>query len=143
MCFGKKSFYNTPGRRNFLKSDGTELKHIADTLNKIALSHSDLNFKFFNEDNLIYNYEAGDLSVRIRQVFADNMLDALLPVEEKTDFLSISGFIGKPTLLRKSKGDQYLFLNRRFVINRQINHAVFTAYENFLERRLPVFHFIH
>ena len=130
----KNLFFNTPARRNFLKSDSTELKHIVDTFNKISLSHPDLNFKFYNEDDLIYNYSAGDISNRIKQVFADNMIDALLPVEERTDFLNVHGFIGKPTMLKKSKGDQYLFLNSRYVISKQINHAVFTAYENFLEK---------
>ncbi len=67
-------------------------------------------------------------------MFADNMLDALLPVNEKTDFLSVTGFIGKPALLKKSKGEQYLFLNSRYIINKQINHAVFSAYENILEK---------
>ena len=130
----KNLFYNTPARRNFLKSDATELKHIIDTFNKISLSHPDLNFKFYNNDDLIFNYTAGDIEKRIQQVFADNMLDALIPVEEKTDFISLSGYIGKPTLLKKRKGDQYLFLNSRFVLSRQINHAVFTAYENILEK---------
>jgi DNA mismatch repair protein MutL len=130
----KNLFYNTPARRNFLKSDATELKHIVDTFNKISLSHPDLNFNFYNDDNLIYNYSAGNLTNRVKQVFADNMPEALLPVEERTDFLSVHGFIGKPTMLKKSKGDQYVFLNSRFVISKQINHAVFTAYENFLEK---------
>lgn len=130
----KNLFYNTPGRRNFLKSDATEFKHVVDTFNKISVSHPDLSFKLYNEDDLIYEYAAGDLNDRVRQVFADNMLDALLPVEERTDFLSIHGFIGKPDILRKSKGDQYVFLNSRYVISRQINHAVFTAYEKLLEK---------
>lgn len=130
----KNLFFNIPARRNFLKSDSTELKHIVETFNKIALGHSDLNFRFFNENDLIYNYIAGDIPARIKQVFADNMLEALIQVEEKTDFLSIFGFIGKPSILKKSRGDQYLFLNSRFVFNRQINHAVFTAHENFLEK---------
>ncbi len=127
-------FFNTPARRNFLKSDATEMKHIVDTFNRISLSHPDLSFKLFNGEQLIYHYVAGDLNNRICQVFADNMMEALLPVEERTDFLNVYGCIGKPALLKKSKGDQYLFLNSRYVINRQINHAVFTAYENFLEK---------
>ncbi len=86
------------------------LKHIIDTFNKNALSHPSIHFKLFNADELIYDYEAGDLEERVKQVFADNMLDALLPVNEKTDFLSVTGFIGKPALLKKSKGEQYLFL---------------------------------
>ncbi len=130
----KNLFYNTPARRNFLKTDATELKHIIDTFNKISLSHPDLGFKFYNEDDLVFDYPAGDLGERIKHVFADNMLDALIPVEEKTDYLNINGYIGKPSMLKKSKGDQYIFLNSRYVISKQINHAVFTAYENILEK---------
>ena len=130
----KNLFYNIPARRNFLKTDATELKHIIDSFNKISLSHPDLNFKLYNNDDLIFNYTAGDLEKRIEQVFADNMLDALIPVEERTDFISLYGYIGKPALLKKSKGEQYLFLNSRYVLSRQINHAVFTAYANILEK---------
>ena len=127
-------FFNTPARRKFLKSDATELKHIIDTFNKTALSHSQISFKFFNNDDLIFNYPAGSFKDRIAQIFADNMLDALLPVNEETDYLKVTGYIGKPSLLKKSKGEQYLYLNNRYIINRQINHAVFTAYENLLEK---------
>lgn len=130
----KNLFFNTPARRKFLKTDATELKHIIDTFNKNALSHPSIHFKFFNADELIYDYEAGDLNERVKQVFAVNMLEALLPVNEKTDFLSVTGFIGKPALLRKSKGEQYLFLNSRYIINKSINHAVFSAFENLLEK---------
>lgn len=136
----KNLFYNTPARRNFLKTDATELKHLTDTFNKIALSNNNISFKFWIEDDLIYNYPAGTLEERVQQVFADNgirpsgMLDALLPVEEKTDFISVYGFIGKPSLLKKSKGEQYLFINKRYVQSKQINHAVFSAYENILEK---------
>ncbi|MCH7963534.1 MAG: DNA mismatch repair endonuclease MutL [Bacteroidetes bacterium] len=130
----KNLFFNTPARRKFLKSDATELKHIIDTFNKTALSHPQITFKFYNNDDLIFDFQGGSLGNRIKQVFADNMLDALIPVDEQTDYLSITGFIGKPSLLKKSKGEQYLFLNDRYIISRQINHAVFTAYENLLEK---------
>ena len=130
----KNLFFNTPARRNFLKSDATEMKHIVDTFNRAALSHPDLTFKLYNDDQLIYNYGPGDIENRIKQVFAENMTEALLPVEERTDFLNMYGYIGKPALLKKSRGDQYLFLNSRYVISRQINHAVFTAYETLLEK---------
>jgi len=130
----KNLFFNTPARRKFLKTDATEFKHIIDTFNKNALSHPSIHFILFNADELIYDYEAGDLEDRIKQVFADNMLDALLPVNEKTDYLSVTGFIGKPALLKKSKGDQYLFLNSRYIINKQINHAVFSGFEHILEK---------
>jgi DNA mismatch repair protein MutL len=130
----KNLFFNTPARRKFLKSDATELKHIIDTFNKAALSQPHITFRFYNSDDLIFNFQGGSLDDRIKQVFADNMLDALIPVNELTDYLSLTGFIGKPSLLKKSKGEQYLFLNERFIISKQINHAVFTAYENLLEK---------
>lgn len=130
----KNLFYNTPARRNFLKTDATELRHIIDTFNKIALSRPEIAFKFFNEDELILSYNTGSLEDRISAVFADNMLDALIPVEEKTEYLSVHGYIGKPSMLKKSKGEQYIFFNNRFVLSKQINHAVFTAYENVLEK---------
>ncbi len=130
----KNLFYNTPARRKFLKSDATELKHIIDTFNRIALAHPDINFKFYNNESLVNDYRACSLEQRINQIFADNMLDALIPVGEKTEYLSMYGYIGKPSIFRKSKGEQYLYLNKRFVINKHINHAVFTAFENILEK---------
>ncbi len=130
----KNLFYNTPARRKFLKSDATELKHIIDTFNRIALAHPDINFKFYNNESLVNDYRSCSLEQRINQIFADNMLDALIPVGEKTEYLSMYGYIGKPSIFRKSKGEQYLYLNKRFVINKHINHAVFTAFENILEK---------
>jgi DNA mismatch repair protein MutL len=130
----KNLFFNTPARRNFLKTDSTELKHIIDIFNKIALSQHKINFKLYNDDYIICDYPSGSLEERISSVFADNMLDALIPVDEQTDYLNISGYVGKPSMLKKSKGDQYIFLNWRYVICRPINHAVFTAYENVLEK---------
>lgn len=130
----KNLFYNTPARRNFLKSDATELKHIIETFKKIALSQPQIAFRFFNDDDVIFDFQPGDTDERIRQVFADNMLDALIQVKEITDYLSVTGYIAKPAYLKKSKGDQYLFINKRFVVSKQINHAVFNAYEQILDK---------
>lgn len=130
----KNIFYNIPARRKFLKSDTTELKHIIDTFNRTALAYPEINFKFYNSDNLVFDYKEGSFDERIQQVFADNMLEALIPVNEETDYLSVKGYIGKPSIFKKSKGEQFLFLNKRFVFNRSINHAVFTAFENILEK---------
>ncbi len=130
----KNLFYNVPARRKFLKTDATELKHIIDTFNRIALSYASISFKFYNGVDLVYDYTSADFEERIKQVFTENILDALVPVNEKTDFINIFGFVGKPSLLKKSRGDQYLFLNSRFILNKNINHAVFTAYENILEK---------
>ncbi len=130
----KNLFYNVPARRKFLKSDATESKHIIDTFNRISLANSNINFRFYNNDDLIFDYKEGTLEERISQVFADNMLDALLKVEQFTEFLSLYGYIGKPSIFRKSKGEQFLYLNGRYVVNKNINHAVFNAFENFLEK---------
>jgi len=130
----KNIFYNIPARRKFLKTDSTELKHIIDTFNRIALAYPEISFKFYNSENLVFDYKASNLEERIQQVFADNMMEALIPVKQETDYLSLNGYIGKPSIFKKSRGEQYLFLNKRFVINKNINHAVFTAFENILEK---------
>ena len=130
----KNIFYNIPARRKFLKSDNTELKHIIDSFNRIALAQPQISFKFYNSDNLLFEYKSGTLEERIEQVFADNMLDALIPVNQVTDYLTIKGYLGKPSIFKKSKGEQFLFLNNRYVVNKNINHAVFSAFENILEK---------
>lgn len=130
----KNLFYNTPARMNFLKSHATELKHIIETFKKISLSHPEIGFKFWNDDDQIFSFEAGSRENRIEAVFADNILDALVKVEEITEYLSITGYISKPTFLNKSKGEQYLFINGRFVTNKSINHAIFRAYDHLLEK---------
>lgn len=130
----KNLFYNTPARRNFLKSHATELKHIIETFKKIAISHHKISFKLINDDDQILNYPFGTIEDRIKDVFADNILDALVKVEELTDYLSITGYISKPTFLNKSKSEQYLFINGRYVTNKSINHAVFKAYDQLLEK---------
>lgn len=130
----KNLFFNVPARRNFLKTDATELRHITDTFNRLALCNPSIAFKLYVDGDLNASYSAGTFEDRIGQVFQKNMMNALIPVEESTDFLSINGYVGKPTLIKKSKGDQYLFLNKRAVNSKQVNHAVFTAYENVLEK---------
>lgn len=136
----KNLFYNVPARRNFLKSNATELKHIIDAFKRAALSHPEVNFKFYNDDDLIFDFLAGRIEERMKSIFADNIIDAVLEVKEITDYISLTGFITKPALApvyrqaTKSKGEQYFFLNRRYVINKIINHAVFTAYENILDK---------
>ncbi len=130
----KNLFYNTPARRNFLKSYATELKHIFETFKKIALSYPNISFKLWNDDDLVFDYKLGSQEDRLKEIFVENILDGTIKVEELTDYISVTGFISKPTYLTKSKGDQYLFINRRFVSNKSINHAVFRAYDHLLEK---------
>jgi len=130
----KNLFYNVPARRNFLKSNQTELKHIIETFKKIALSHSEVSLKFFNDEDLIFDFQQSTIYERMKAVFTDDILDATIEAKETTDYLSLTGFISKPAYLRKSKGEQYFFLNNRYVQNRLINHAVFTSFENILDK---------
>lgn len=130
----KNLFYNVPARRNFLKSNATELKHIIEAFKRIAISYPEINFRFFNDDDIVFDFTAGTIEDRMKQVFADNILDGVLEVKEITDYLSLTGYVTKPAYLRKSKGEQYLFLNKRYVSNRIIAHAVFSAFENILDK---------
>lgn len=130
----KNLFYNTPARRNFLKTNATELKHITDTFKKIALSYPEVCFKFINDNEVVYDLKAATLDDRLSLLFSENINDALIEVREITDYINITGYVSKPTYLKKSKGDQYLFINNRPVFSKIVNHAVFTAYENILEK---------
>jgi DNA mismatch repair protein MutL len=130
----KNLFYNTPGRRKFLKANSTELKHITDTFKRIALSYPEISFKFWNNDELVFDFHSANIEERIKQVFDESILQGVIEVEEKTDYLNLTGYIAKPTFLRKSKGEQFLFINKRYVVSKTINHAVFKAYDHLLEK---------
>ncbi len=130
----KNLFHNVPARRNFLKSNQTELKHIIETFKKISLSHPEISFKFYNDDELIFDYPKSTIQDRMKSVFAENILDAVIEVNEITDYISLTGFVTKPAYLRRSKGEQYLFLNKRYVQSRIVSHAVFSAFEHILEK---------
>lgn len=130
----KNLFYNVPARRNFLKTNSTELKHLIDVFKRAAMSYSEISFELWNDDDLVFNYLSCKIEDRMEQVFADNIFDVIIPVNEDTDFIGLSGYIAKPNYLKKSRVDQFLFVNKRFVTNKIVNHAVFSAYENILEK---------
>ena len=130
----KNLFYNVPARRNFLKTNSTELKHIIETFKRIALSHPDIAFRLINDDDPIFDLYKHDYKERIRAIFGENIVDVIIEAKEITDYLSLSGFITKPAYLRRSKGEQYFFLNNRYVQSKIVNHAVFSAYENLMEK---------
>jgi DNA mismatch repair protein MutL len=125
-------FFNVPARRKFLKSSTTEFRHIYDVVQRVALSHSELALKFISDDDTILDLRPSTLEERLTGVFGERQFEAMLRVEEGGEFLSVSGYIGKPTFGQKSRANQYLFLNRRYITNKNISHAVFSAYENLL-----------
>ncbi len=130
----KSLFYNTPARRNFLKSNATELKHIIESFKRIALSHPSVSFRLWNDDDLLFDYPGGIITERIRAVFDEKILASLLECEEETEFLSIAGYVAKPSFTRRNKGEQFLFINNRYIQSKTVNHAVFSAYEHILEK---------
>ncbi|MDI6767549.1 MAG: DNA mismatch repair endonuclease MutL [Bacteroidota bacterium] len=136
----KNLFYNTPGRRNFLKSNTTEFRHIADVVQRIAISHPDLKIVFISDQETVFDLKPSSLQDRIKAIFGEQLADSLIYFENETDFLNIHGYLGKPNFARKGKTEQYLFLNKRYIVNRTINHAVFNGYENLLEKgSFPLF----
>ncbi|MDA9773355.1 DNA mismatch repair endonuclease MutL [Saprospiraceae bacterium] len=128
----KNLFFNVPARRKFLKSEATEYKHILDEFHRIVLCYPEIKFSLFHNNNEIYHLPASNLRQRIVNVFGKPMNEKLVPLEESTDVLGIGGFIMKPQFARKSRGDQYIFVNKRFIKSNYMNHAVRFAFESLI-----------
>ena len=127
-------FYNVPARRKFLKSLTTEYRHVYDAVHRIAISYPEIAIEFLSDGEQILNLRPASLPERLAQVFGDRQVDALIPVEERNDAVRISGYIGKPEFGQRTRANQYLFLNRRFIAHRNIAHAVFTSYEHLIQK---------
>ena len=133
-------FFNIPARRNFLKSNAVETKHILDEFIRIALAHPEIGFSVFNNDEEIYHLKSGNLKQRIVGIFGEKYAHALVPLQEDTDVVEMSGFIGKPDFAKKQRGEQFIFVNKRFIKSSYINHAIFRAYEEIIPNdRFPFF----
>ena len=136
----KNLFYNVPARRNFLKSDVVEFGHIHEEFLRIALVHCDIGFKLYHNDKLEYNLPKSSLKQRLVNVFGKNYDERLLPVEQETDIVRIYGFIGKPDAARKTRGEQYLFVNERFIKHNYFHHSIASAFEEVIpERHFPTY----
>ena len=130
----KNLFFNVPARRNFLKSNAVEMRHILDEFQHIALANPQIGFTLFQNDLEVFNLPAGKLSQRIVSLLGNGYKEQLAACEEVTPFLSVRGFIGKPESAKKSRGDQFFFVNNRFIRSAYLNHAVLTAYEGLLPK---------
>ncbi|MEO0733763.1 MAG: DNA mismatch repair endonuclease MutL, partial [Bacteroidota bacterium] len=136
-------FYNVPARRNFLKSDSVELRHIRDEFIRVALANKDVRFDLYVNDRLDLALPAGKLRQRVIQVFGRKYDGLLVPIEEDTDVLSIRGFVGKPEAARKSKVGQFFFINQRFIKSGYLHHAVMGAYDDLLPKDTHPFYVIY
>lgn len=130
----KNLFYNTPGRRNFLKSNQTEFKHIYETFIKLAISNPQIGFKFINNEDTIFDLPRHELRDRISELFGIAFSDSLIKVNSENQYIKIDGFISKPNFTKKSKQDQYFYLNNRFFTNKNLNFAVYSGYDDLIEK---------
>lgn len=136
----KNLFYNIPARRNFLKSNPVEMKHILEEFQRIALSHPEKAFSLVQGDEMIYDLAPAKLSQRVVALFGKSYQEQLAACQEETDLMRVTGYIGKPEAARKTRGEQFIYVNQRFVRNNYLNHAITSAYENLLtENSFPFY----
>lgn len=128
----KNLFFNVPARRNFLKSDAVEFKHIEDEFIRIALAHPGIHLTLHHNGNRCFHLESANLRKRIVDVFGRSFNDKLVPVEENTGIVKIVGFVGKPEFAKKSRGEQFLFVNDRYFRDSYFNHAITQAFDGLL-----------
>lgn len=128
----KNLFYNLPARRNFLKSTPVEFRHILEEFQRVALPHPEIAFTLHHNGLEIFNLPVGNLRQRICAVFGANYNERLVPVEENTSVVNITGFVGKPEFAKKVRGEQYFFINNRYIRDGYLNHAVANAFEELL-----------
>lgn len=128
----KNLFFNVPARRNFLKSDAVEYKHIVEEIHRVALAHPEIAIKFTNNGEDVHQLDICNFRQRVVQLFGKKYNDKLVPIEEETDIVKITGFIGKPEAARKSRGEQYLFVNHRFFKSPYFHHAISNAFEELI-----------
>ena len=138
----KNLFYNVPARRNFLKSDSVELKHIIDEFSRLAIVNCNINFSFHKDDNELFDLKKSNLRKRISSIFGNKLLDELVPVQEETPLVKIGGFIIKPSGARKSRGQQFFFVNNRFIRSSFLNHAVNSSFQGLLSDKFHPGYFI-
>ncbi len=128
----KNLFFNVPARRNFLKSNAVEMKHIIEEFQRVALSFPEIAFILLQNDMEIYNLPSEKLSKRIINLLGNNYKEQLIPCQEETELVKIRGYIGKPESARKTRGEQYFFVNNRFVKHNYLHHAVKTGYDKLI-----------
>ncbi len=129
----KNLFYNIPARRNFLKSNTIETRHIVNEFQRVALAHPSISFSFYHNESEVYILNSGNLRQRIVAIFGKKTNEKLVPIHEVTDVAEITGFVAKPEFAKKKRDEQFFFVNDRFIKNSYLNHAVNGAFEKLLQ----------
>ncbi|WP_430927599.1 DNA mismatch repair endonuclease MutL [Polaribacter marinivivus] len=139
----KNLFYNIPARRNFLKSDTVETRHIVDEFLRVVLAHPSITFLLHHNNNEVYHLKSTNLRKRIVAVFGTKMNEKLVPIDEQTDILNITGFVAKPEFSKRKRGEQFFFVNDRFIKSSYLNHAVVNAFDGLLEQGTHPSYFLY
>ena len=129
----KNLFFNIPARRNFLKSNAVETRHIIDEFQRVALAHPNIGFSLYHNDKEVYFLKSENFRQRITAIFGNRINDKLVPINETTDLVKITGFVASPKFAKKKRGEQFFFANNRFIKSNYLNHAVNKAYEGLLD----------
>ena len=129
----KNLFFNIPARRNFLKSDTVEYRHIIDEFQRVALAHPKIHFTFYHNGSEMFNLPPSSLRQRVVNIFSGKTNEKLIPVQEETEIVVIQGFVSKPEFAKKNRGEQFFFVNDRFIKSGYLHHAVMAAYDGILK----------
>jgi DNA mismatch repair protein MutL len=129
----KNLFFNIPARRNFLKSDTVEYRHIIDEFQRVALAHPNIHFTFYHNGSEMFNLPISTLRQRVVNVFSGKTNEKLVPVQEDTEIVTVQGFVSKPEFAKKNRGEQFFFVNDRFIKSGYLHHAVMAAYDGILK----------
>ncbi len=130
----KNLFFSVPARRNFLKSNASEMRHIVEEFTRVAMAFPHVFFSLSSNGQEMFHLEAGSLKQRILQILGNQYMAKLVNVKEETDYMNIFGFVGKPDIARKTRGDQYFFVNNRYIKSAYLNHAVMSAFEELIPK---------
>ena len=128
----KNLFYNVPARRKFLKSNNIEFRHIIDEFQRVALAHDGLEFSLYHNDEVIFNLRKGSQMQRIVDIFGRKLQPLLVPIKEDLGWVNLHGFVGKPEAAKKTRGEQFFFVNGRYFRSPYLNRAVQEAFEGLL-----------
>ena len=139
----KNLFFNIPARRNFLKSNAVETRHIIDEFQRVALAHPQIAFSLHHNGSEIFQLPSTNHRQRIVNIFGAKTNEKLVPVEEETEILNVQGFVGKPEFAKRTKGEQFFFVNDRFIKSPYLNHAVTAAFEGLLKEKTYPSYFLY
>lgn len=139
----KNLFYNIPARRNFLKSETVEHRHIVDEFQRVAMAHPSVHFTMIHNGSEIFNLPVSNLRQRIVGIFSGKTNEKLVPISEETELVRIQGFVSKPKFAKKNRGEQFFFVNNRFIKSGYLHHAIMSAYEGLLKDGMQPAYFIY